>query len=97
MIYLKQYLFGGVIVKISEKIKPRSDINAERREFYKQRSAELTDQLENIRANFDFVTDPQAIDSLIYAENSVVCMLELLIREARQEGITIEPHERQKK
>lgn len=71
--------------------------NNERREFYRQRCEELTEQLSDIRSNFDFATEPQVIESLIYAEKSVTCMLEQLFRSAREEGITLELHERQKK
>ncbi|MDE7229150.1 MAG: hypothetical protein K2N56_01600, partial [Oscillospiraceae bacterium] len=67
-----------------------------RREYYKKRCSELTEQLNDIRTNYDFVSDPQSIDALIFAENSVTCQLELLYREARAEGITIQLHERMK-
>ena len=83
-------------MKILEKLhkKTSSDPVSERREFYKRRCSELTEELENIRGNYDFVTDPRSIDALIYAENSVTCQLEVLIREAKTEGITIQLHER---
>lgn len=68
-----------------------------RREFYRQRCEELTEQLSDIQSNFDFATEPQAIESLIYAEKSVTCMLEQLFRSAREEGVTLELHERRKK
>ncbi len=55
---------------------------------------ELTERLTDIRANFNNVTDTAAIDALIYEENAVLCRLEQLYREARAEGIAIEPHER---
>lgn len=55
---------------------------------------ELTERLTDIRANFNNVTDTATIDALIYEENAVLCRLEQLFREARADGITIEPHER---
>lgn len=78
-------------------LKPKSEQVDTRREFYAEQCAELTEQLNNIRSNFDYVTDSQAIDSLIYAENSVISLIEQLIRSARDEGITIQMHERGKK
>ena len=85
-------------MKILEKLtkKTLSDPNKERREFYKQRYAELTEELRDIRANYDFVSDPRSIDALIYAENSLTCQLEVLIKEAKAEGISIQLHERSK-
>ena len=85
-------------MKILEKLHKRSpsDPADKRREFYKQRCTELTEELRNIRANYDFVSDPGAIDALIYAENSLTCQLEVLIKEAKAEGISIQLHERMK-
>ena len=67
-----------------------------RREFYKSRCEELTRELADIRANYDFVNDPQYIDALIFAENSVICRLGQLYKDARAEGISIEFHEHSK-
>ena len=67
-----------------------------RREFYKSRCDELTRQLYDIRTNYNFVNDPQYIDALIFAENSVSCQLGQLYKDARAEGIKIEMFERNK-
>lgn len=67
-----------------------------RREFYQKRCDELTQQLHDIRANFNFVNDPQYIDALIFAENSVTCQLGQLYKDARAEGIKIQLYERNK-
>ena len=85
-------------MKILEKLYKRSpsDPVEKRREFYKQRCAELTEELRDIRINYDFVTDPLSIDALIYAENSITCQLEVLLKEAKAEGISIQLHERLK-
>ena len=85
-------------MKILERLTKRSSAAPEdkRREFFKQRYAELTDELRNIRTNYDFVSDPKTIDALIYAENSVTCQLEVLLKEAKTEGISIQLHERLK-
>ena len=85
-------------MKILEKLhkKTSSDPTAGRREFYKQRCAELTEQLNDIRNNYDHVSDPHSIDALIYAENSITCQLEVLLKEAKAEGISIQLHERMK-
>lgn len=85
-------------MKLLEKLRPTQTApEDERREFYRLRCEELTEELEDIRNNFDFAVEPGMIDSLIYAEKSVTCMLEQLIRSAKEEGITIEIHERKKK
>ena len=84
-------------MKLLEKLRPPQNELDERREFYRRRCEELTEQLEDIRNNFNFAVEPGFIDSLIYAEKSVTCMLEQLIRSAREEGITIELYERKKK
>lgn len=78
-------------------LKRQTEQTDPRREFYAQRCAELTEQLDLIRTNFDNVTDPQAIDSLIFAENSLISQLEQLILKAREEGVSIQPYERAKK
>lgn len=85
-------------MKILEKLTKRSsrDPNEERREFYKNRCAELTEELENIRTNYGFVTDPRSIDALIYAEKSLTCQLEVLLKQAKAEGVSIQLHERMK-
>lgn len=54
----------------------------------------LTEQLADVRTNFDFVTDERAIDALIYEENALLCKIESLNREARERGIRIEPYNR---
>ncbi|MDE6733407.1 MAG: DUF2508 family protein [Oscillospiraceae bacterium] len=56
-----------------------------------RRITELTEQLADVRTNFDFVTDERAIDALIYEENALLCKIESLNREARERGIRIEP------
>lgn len=85
-------------MKILERLLKKLSPNPvdDRREFYKQRCSELTDELNNIRANFNFVSDSRSIDALIYAENSVTCQLEVLLKEAKAEGISIQLHERMK-
>jgi len=69
---------------------------AQRRKAIAAQCTALTKRLADIRANFDAVTDPSAIDALIFEENAVLCQMEQLYREARAEGITVELHERQK-
>lgn len=83
-------------MRLSEMLKPKAQTDP-RREFYAEQYAELTERLNDIRSNFDFVTDPQAIDSLIFAENSVISMIEQLLRGAREEGITLQLYEQKKK
>lgn len=67
-----------------------------RRKAFARQCSALTERLADIRANFNAVTDPPAIDALIYEENALLCRLEQLYREARAEGITVELYERQK-
>ena len=67
-----------------------------RREFFERSCSGLTEQLNNIRANFDMATDESAIDAIIYEENAVLCRLDSLYRQARSEGITLNIHERKR-
>ncbi|MDE6727901.1 MAG: hypothetical protein K2J80_08175 [Oscillospiraceae bacterium] len=64
------------------------------REEIAQRIGALTEQLEDVRANFNIVTDERTIDALIYEENALLCRIESLRCEARDRGITIQPFER---
>ncbi len=57
---------------------------------------ELTEQLAQIRTNFDHATEPDAIDALIYEENSTLARLSLLYKEARASGVTLEVYEQKK-
>ena len=54
----------------------------------------LTDKLEQIRANYDFVSEDAEIDALIYEENAVLCRLSALYRRARESGIHVDYPER---
>lgn len=54
----------------------------------------LTEQLADVRTNFDIVTDERAIDALIYEENALLCRIESLHREARERGIRVDPFKR---
>lgn len=64
------------------------------REDIAKRITALTEQLDDVRANFDFVTDERTIDALIYEENALICRIESVHREARERGITVQPFER---
>lgn len=55
---------------------------------------ELTGRLADIRANYGFAEDSQTIEALIYEENAILCRLDALIREARENGMSIQPFER---
>lgn len=59
-----------------------------------ERISELTEQLGDVRSNFDIVTDERAIDALIYEENALLCRIEALHHEARERGITVQPFQR---
>lgn len=56
----------------------------------------LLERLGDIRSNFDFVTDEDEIDSLIYEENAVLAKLAALYKQARAEGIALEIFEQKK-
>lgn len=53
----------------------------------------LTEQLTQIRTNFDQVTDSDAIDAIIYEENAVLSRLSQLYKDAKSAGITLDIHE----
>lgn len=54
---------------------------------------ELTEKLQQIRDNFDFVTDDDTIDALIYEENAVLAKLAALYKQAKQSGDSLEIYE----
>lgn len=55
-----------------------------------QEYSRLTDRLEQIRTNYDFVSDNAEIDALIYEENAVLCRLAALFRKAKDMGVHVE-------
>ena len=55
-----------------------------------QEYSRLTDRLEQIRTNYDFVSDNAEIDALIYEENAVLSRLAALLRKARAMGIHVD-------
>jgi len=59
-----------------------------------KRITTLTEQLRDVRANFDIVTDERAIDALIYEENAILCRIEALHHEAKERGITVQLYQR---
>lgn len=59
-----------------------------------KRITSLTEQLRDVRANFDIVTDERAIDALIYEENSLLCQIEALRHEAKERGISVQFYQR---
>lgn len=66
------------------------------RDFMKEYET-LTERLEQIRANYDFVSDDLEIDALIYEENAVLCRLSAMYSKAREMGIHADyPEDRQK-
>lgn len=84
-------------MKLLDKLKKNAETHKEsRRKALARECSELTERLADIRANFDAVIDPPAIDALIFEENAVICRLEQLYREARLEGISVEIYDRRK-
>ena len=77
--------------------KKRDSERDTRGEVIGKRCAELTERLADVRSNFDYATDPAAIDALIFEENATLCRLEQLYREAKEEGISVEVYERKKR
>lgn len=57
---------------------------------------ELTERLAQIRSNFDFVTESEAIDALIFEENAALARLASLYKEARASGARLEIYELKK-
>ena len=74
--------------------KSRKILSENERDDLAKRIGALTEQLQDVRANFDIVTDERAIDALIYEENALICRIESLHREARELGLSVQPFER---
>lgn len=53
--------------------------------------AELSERLEQCRTNYDHTTDDDAIDALIYEENSILARMAALTKQARAAGFSSEP------
>lgn len=58
----------------------------DRLEMMKESYSELVSRLCDIRAMFNFTTDSDMIEALIYEEKSVLCKLAFLSKAARAEG-----------
>lgn len=56
---------------------------------------EVCGNLRAIRSCFNNVTDPAAIDALIYRENAIMCEFVALLHEAKSKNIRIEIYERE--
>jgi len=82
-------IFGFDLNKLNKK----PVVDHRKNEFLLQYT-EFTERLSTIRANYDMVTDESTIDALIYEENAVLSKLSGLYRQAREQGITLEPYER---
>lgn len=59
------------------------------RKFLEEYKA-LSERLEQIRRNFDFVSEDPEIDALIYEENAVLCLLSAMYSRAREMGLHAE-------
>ena len=69
----------------------------DKRGEFERRCSELTNRLMEIRACFNLAEDNDTIDALIYEDNAVLCHLTQLYKEARDEGVSLEHFEREKK
>lgn len=56
---------------------------------------EVCGNLRAIRSCFNNVTDPAAIDALIYRENAIMCEFVALLHEAKSRNISFEIYERE--
>ncbi|MDE7194524.1 MAG: hypothetical protein K2O14_11190 [Oscillospiraceae bacterium] len=74
----------------------KKDISDKRARF-EQRCSELTERLSDIRDRFDMAEDNDAIDALIYEENAVLCHLAQIYRQAKEEGLSLEHFERERR
>ena len=83
-------------MKIPNIFKKEIPAEEKRREYFERSCSRLTEQLNNIRANYDMTTDADTIDALIYEENAVLCRLDSLYKQARSEGVTLDMHERRR-
>lgn len=75
--------------------KNKITLDAEKAQLASQ-YAELLERLEQIRTNFNHVTDSAAIDALIYEENAVLTRLGALYRTARAAGLEFDIYENKK-
>lgn len=77
----KSVLFGNRTISPNQRFAARLD--------------EVCASLREIRSNFNSVSDPAAIDALIYRENAVMCEFCALLHEAKSKKISLEIYERE--
>ena len=65
-----------------------------RNEELEKRCTDLTERLADIRSCYDMAQDNDTIEALIYEENAVLCRLAALYKQARAEGVSLQPYER---
>ena len=70
-------------------IKRKEEISPEKDKLSRQYTY-LLQRLSDIRSNYDFAVQAEAIDSLIYEENAVLAKLSALYKHARAENLTLE-------
>lgn len=66
----------------------------ERRAELERRCTALEEQLRDVRSRFELAEEPDIIDALIFEENAVLRRLSQVYKEAREEGVSIQVHER---
>lgn len=64
--------------------------------LWEESYTELIKQLDDVRTMFDFATDSTMVDALIYEENALLCRLEKLYKDAREQGISLRIYENRK-
>lgn len=64
--------------------------------LWEESYTELLKQLDDVRTMFDYATDSTMVDALIYEENALLCRLEKLYKDAREQGISLKIYENRK-
>lgn len=60
------------------------------REFIINSVEETKSEIDILRNNFDFISDPKLVESLIYKERDAMARYEYLLGQARKKGIKVD-------
>ena len=90
--------FGLAVGVLRMKLPLKKEISPEEKRLnaLKTTYTELIGRLNDIRTLFDYATDSEIIDALIFEENAVLSRLEGLYKEARSEGLSLEAYDTRK-
>lgn len=74
---------------LTKKEKYAQEKNINDTEFILKAFEETKGELDRLRVSFNFVSDPQLVESIIYKERDALARYEYLLKQARKKGIKV--------